>query len=240
MVGWFYEGGIKMLLKKCFIFSALVALSVHSPSFATQDAKKIAITPSSKNAAIIIKSANLSPPEGYSNAYQLNLEIFDPETKQTKGNFSGGYAKIVARNKYFMDGYFVTDLKPGTYVIWSFQTQNSWSLCYQNATYYFTINPGQVLYLGQFDAIKPLYELNNLAVIAGRTSSTGEEIQFFENVSEPIFLKPDEHELSAVRSVAKNLMMKTTVEPVAVELKPTQFETEKTISGKRYCSGYFQ
>ncbi len=217
------------------------ALLLCSPlARAEQRAAKIAITPQSENAAIIIKAPLLPVPPSHRTAYVLNFQVYDPESQQMKGSVMGGAFRILARPKLFADGYLVSDLKPGTYSILGFMRQDWWTLCYHAESLQFTVAPGEVLYLGAFDAEHAAAELGRQVTSSGRGSTRGTPIDFFDNVAPPVFQPINEAALAAAAAMVRTHMPLTTVSPKAVTFSPARFGTGNTLFGDRRCGGYFQ
>ena len=216
-----------------------VLLLAAAPVFA-QKATKIAITPQSERAAIILRSPAVQPPNAtYKTSYRLGLDLYDPLEQRIRSGPLSGSATIAARPDRYFNGFLFIDLKPGTYVVSTFNRQDFWTLCYQDDTVQFTVKPGEVLYLGYFDARVALAELSRKAVLSGQTSTRGKPVQFFDNVSAPPFLPITDEGLAAARVVAKAAMPRTTVEPTAAVLSPARFGTGSALIGGRMCTGYF-
>lgn len=208
---------------------------------AESEPAKIVITETSARGAIIIKAAELPAPPSYRTAYRLFIQHYDPAAQQvTSGGSFGGGAIIAARPKLFADGFLVADLPPGTYVVHSFTRQDFWTLCFQDASLQFTIRAGEVLYLGEFDAVGTLAEVTRQAITSGRTTSQGSPVDFFDNVPAPAFNPGDDAALAAAAAMAKRHMPGTTVAPTRVSFAPARFGTGSTLFGGRRCGGYFQ
>lgn len=227
-----------MRLKK--LIAVLLAAAVASaPASATQTAAKIAITPASRNGAIIIKTQNLVPPPTYKAAYRLTFMPYDA-AKQTMVSGLFNAFSLAAQPKTFVDGYLVSDLKPGTYVLTDFSRQDLWALCFHARSIQFTLKPGEVLYLGELNATKHLAELEYLAVSSGMTTLRGGRLaHFFDNVSPPALTPADEAGVAAVAEMMKAAMPATTVAPRAATITPARFGTGSDLFGtQRVCGGW--
>lgn len=215
-----------------------------APAVRAQDAAKtakIAITPDSTDAVIILKAEQVPNPPTYRTSYRLNLQTFDPEAQTMRGGPFGGSVTIAARPKAFVGDYMVLTVKPGTYAIRDFSRQDYWALCFHASSLQFTVRPGEVLYLGEFDAPGEVEELERIAVMSGQLSTRGEPVHFFEGVSTPSFAPVDEAGLAAAAEMVRKQMPKTTVAPKAAQFSAARFGTGSDLFGlKRVCGGYFQ
>ena len=209
------------------------------PAAAGQKAAKIAITPASPNAAVVIKAPALRTPPGYKSAYKINLESYDPVNRQMRGGPFAGTVTIAAQPQLFAGDYLVADLKPGTYVLRDFSRQDHWALCFNGNSVQFTVRPGEVLYLGSFDAQAQLGELQRQATMSGRLSTTGAPVHFFD-IAPPVLLPAGEADLAPVAAMMKAAMPGTTVAPRAAALTPARFGTGRDLFGlSRICGGYY-
>ena len=217
-----------------------VALAAAAP-VAAKEVADFAITPGSADALIIFKAPDIPRPPGYKTSWRMGVQAYDPaEQKLSAGPF-GGNETLAGRPKSFVDGYLVEMVKPGTYVFRDFSRQDYWSLCFNGDSLQFTVKPGEVLYLGEFDAVKHVVELERLTVSTGQvTTRSGNPVQFFDTVSPPAFAPVDEAQLAAVAAMMKSRMPKTTVEPKAASFKPARFGTGHDLFHiQRICGGYY-
>lgn len=219
---------------------AALLLAIPTSAFATKQVDKIAITPTSKKAAIIIKAKDLPVSDSYKTSFRILLRTFDAEKQTLRGGPLGGSVMLEAQSRLFTDGYLVADLEPGTYVFQSFSRQDSWILCFNDNSLHFTIKPGELLYLGEMNSEKHVRELETLAVSTGRTRTRkSEPINFFDNVSTPDLSPVSDAELVAVAAMVKAKMPNTTVAPQAAKFGPARFETASDPLGvARICGGY--
>ncbi|NNM75468.1 hypothetical protein HJG53_00905 [Sphingomonas sp. ID1715] len=208
---------------------------------AEQRAEKIAITPESKMAAIIFKSPQLPVPPTVQSAYRLHIAPYDPAEGVMKGLFGAGRS-IAAKPKLLYDGYYVSDVEPGTYVFGSLSRQDYWAVCFNGGSRQFTVRAGEVLYLGDFDARKHVTELERLAITSGRiTSRNSEAVHFFDTVAPPAFAPVSEDDLVAVAAMMKVRMPNTSVAPKAVTFADAKFGTGSDLFGlNRVCGGYYR
>jgi hypothetical protein len=218
----------------------LVAAAVAAPA-AAKDVADFAITPGSADALIVFRAPDIPRPPGYKTSWRMGVQAYDPaEQKLSAGPF-GGNETLAGRPKSFVDGYLVEMVKPGTYVFRDFSRQDFWSLCFNGNSLQFTIKPGEVLYLGEFDAARHVMELETLAVTTGRTTArNGQPVQFFDTVSPPAFAPVDEAGLAAAAAMVKARMPKTTVAPKAARFRPAKFGTGNDLFHiQRICGGYY-
>jgi hypothetical protein len=215
-------------------------LAMPTAALATKKVDKIAITPTSEKAAIIIKAKDIPISDSYKTSFRILLRSYDAEQQTLRGGPLGGSVMLEAQARLFTDGYLVADLKPGTYAFQSFSRQDSWILCFNENSLHFTVRPGEVLYLGEMNSEKHVRELERLAISTGRTRTRkSEPINFFDGVSTPDLSPVDDAELVAVAAMVKAKMPKTTVAPKATEFGPARFEPASDPLGvARICGGY--
>jgi hypothetical protein len=230
------------MTSKLSAFAALLTAATASVALAEQRAAKIAITSSSENAAIIFKAPDLPKPMGsYISAYKVGFKKYDAVGRALQGGPFAGTVLISARPSLFVQGYLVSDLKPGTYVITDLSRQDRWALCFYDNSLQFTVNAGQVLYLGDFDAAFHVLELERMAITSGRTSLRGGSLaHFFDKITPPRFKLGTADDLAAVAAMMKSAMPQTTVAPQLVQFQPARFGTGHDLFGTgRICGGYY-
>ena len=218
----------------------LVTLSV-APA-AARDPARIAITPESERAAIILKAELLPIPPTYRTSYRIGLQRYEPAEQRLMGGPYGGNYVFAARRNSFVDGYMVLEVEPGTYAFRDLSRQDYWALCFNDNSLQFTVRPGEIVYLGEIDARSHVAELERMAVMTGRTMvRSGNVAHFFDGVSPPAFKPVDEAGLAAVTAMVTARMPRTTVAPRAAEFTPARFGTGSDLFGlQRICGGYWQ
>lgn len=205
-----------------------------------QDAAKIAITPESPRAAIILKAADLPRAPTYRTSYRIHLQTYDPQVQTLRGGPFGGSITFAARPKAFVDGYLVVDVKPGTYAFRDFSRQDYWALCFNGGSRHFTVKPGELLYLGEMDVVRHAAELERTAMMTGQMSTSGKLVHFFDNVTPPILSPVGDAELAAVAAMVRARMPRTSVAPKAAQFGEARFGTGSDLFGlDRVCGGYF-
>lgn len=230
------------MLMKIRILPFAAALLLAAPA-AAKDVDDIAITPGSADALIVFKANHVPVPPGYKTAWRMPIQSYDPaEQKMRSGAPYGGIETLAGRPKSFVDGFLVERVKPGTYAFQSFSRQDFWALCFNGDSLHFTVKPGEILYLGEFDARSHVLELERLTVTTGRTTSRNNEpIHFFDTVSPPAFAPVDEAGLASAAAMVKARMPKTSVTPTAARFSKARFGTGKDLFGlRRICGGYYQ
>ncbi len=214
------------------------AMLVAAMPAIANDAAKIAVTATSKDALIVIKTPSLPPAPTYKTAYRLGLSVYDPENQAMKGGPWGGKATFQAQPKKFVEGYLMLTVKPGTWVYQDFSQQDFWSLCFQDASWQFDVKAGEVVYLGAFDAVAHARDLQLTAVLTGRTSTKGVE-HFFDNIAAPRLAPIGEGDLANVRAILAANAPKTTAPVRAAVYSPARFGTGSDLFGlSRICGGY--
>jgi hypothetical protein len=230
------------MIRKQYSLAAVLALTAASAAPAEQKAAKIAVTPGSDMAAIIFKAPDLPKPMGsYISSYKIGFKKYDAATQALQGGPFAGTVLVSARPSLFTQGYLVSDLKPGTYVVTDLSRQDLWALCFYDNSLQFTVKPGEVLYLGAFDAAFHVMELQVKAISSGRlTLRQGRIAHFFDNVTPPRFTPGTADDLPAVAAMMKATMPNTTVAPQLVQFQPARFGTGHDIFGTgRICGGYY-
>jgi hypothetical protein len=219
----------------------LLAMLAAVPA-APRETGQIAITPSSSNAAIILKAELLPIPPTYRTSYRIGLQSYDPAEQRMLGGPFGGHAMFAATRDAFVDGYLVLEVQPGTYAFRDLSRQDFWALCFNDGSLQFTVRPGQVLYLGEMDVRMHVTELERMTVMSGRTSTRNNSpVHFFDGVTPPALAPVDQAGLAAVSAMMRTRMPRTTVAPTAATFTPARFGTGSDLFGlRRICGGYYQ
>ncbi|UKK83745.1 hypothetical protein L7H23_14380 [Sphingopyxis sp. BSN-002] len=226
----------KIRMISAVLAAVMLAMPVVAPA---KDAARIAVTPASKEALLVIKAPALRPAPTFKTAYRLGLSVYDAENQSMKGGPWGGKAVFEAQPKKFVDGYLLLTVKPGTWVFQDFSQQDRWALCFQDGSRQFDVAAGEVVYLGEFDALAHAIELQRIAVMTLRTSTTGFE-HFFENVTPPRLTPAGEADLDAVRAMLTARSPGTTAPLRAASYTPARFGTGSDLFGlSRVCGGYY-
>lgn len=222
---------------------ALLGLALAAPTVAIagQKAESIAITPESERAVIIIKSQSIPPPPTMASGFHLTFAAYDPQEEALASGFFGGSYRLLAKPKLFYDGYLVSDIKPGTYIVQEFTRQDRWALCYNGESRVFTVKAGEALYLGEFDSIGSLRELETEVSKTMRFFSVGGALVHFFDVAPPLFKPIADGEIEKVQTFVKTRMPRTTAQVKAAAFSTGQFGTGSDLFGSnRVCGGYYK
>jgi hypothetical protein len=155
-------------------------------------------------------------------------------------SFTGGRYKLSA-GKTAVPKFIAKTIPSGTYVFYYFSKQLRWSVCFHAATSYFTIRPGQLLYLGEFDPKPHIAELTRNVLRFGDRRIRGEDYRdYFEDISPPHISPPDgsEASMAEARDFVASEMPKVKVAIQPVHYTPTKFGTGYTLLAKKTCGGY--
>ncbi|MFX4087139.1 hypothetical protein ACKU27_18770 [Sphingobium yanoikuyae] len=231
-----------MIGKWAAALGAVVALGgALSPHVANAKAPgQIILTPQSEEALVIIKTDWWQPAPSMHSAFKLLLSTYvDAEARLSSGPFSGT-ALFEAKQKNFLDGYLMVPVKPGRWVVRSYSQQDSWALCFNAASLQFEAKPGQVVYLGRFDALSHRQQLTRQAIASGNTSIRGcGFVDYFDLPQGPIFAPVDAPQIAAVQTMLARRVPGVSVPVQAVAFTPATFGTGSTLYGTRRCGGYF-
>jgi hypothetical protein len=223
------------------VIAAVTCLAAASQAWAGQKAEKIAITPDSDRAVIIIKSQSIPPPPTMASGFHLTFAPYDAQEEAIGGSILGGGFTLLAKPKLFYDGYLVIDIKPGTYIVQQFTRQDRWALCFNEGSRSFTVKPGEALYLGEFDSIGSLLALEGEVNKSFRFLSTGGALVHFFDVAPPQFRPIAEGEVEKVQAFVAARMPRTTAPVKAVGFGTGRFGTGSDLFGtNRVCGGYYK
>lgn len=217
--------------------AALVALLIATPALAAPKPSKIAITPDSTDAAVLVRAPRLPV------TYTLGISRFDPVAQNLlTGSFSGGWVNMEVAGGGPGQAYVLRRLKPGTYVLRDVSQQQYWAVCFGDATRQFSVGPGRLLYLGDFDGPTAIAELHaNVRANPGHgRAKQGTIHHYLDNVTPPRLTEPDAAALAEAAAWLKAESPATTVAPVVATLTPAKFGTGVTLIGQRACGGYFK
>lgn len=200
---------------------------------ATQGVDKIAVTPSSEKAAVMVRAPSLPT------TYSLGISAFDPENYALETNsFSGGWADLDIYGGRGGYDFYGKMIEPGTYVVRSVSQQHNWSTCFQNGTVMFSAEPGEIVYLGTFNGLKAVLELQSHAR-ANPYSMNNESFYYMDGISPPEFAVPDEAEVETLRAFIETNMPLSSAAATVATLTTTKFGTGTSLfGGQRVCGGY--
>ncbi len=196
----------------------------------------IALTSKSEEAVVLLQMLP-SPAD-----YKLHIVRYDPAAQQTDGLLSGG-GNISVSSGNAGPQFVVRTLTPGAYVFHSLSDRKWWTQCFNRETYYFNLQPGQLLYLGAFDPAPHLQELQgNVARNRDFVGSKNQFYHYMDNVFAPnLFMPSDKEEsLRAARAYVSAQMPKVSAPLQPAVYQKTSFGTGYSLLGQKRCGGYFK
>jgi hypothetical protein len=229
-------------LKKSALLAAVAILGSTLPcgTASAKPADRIILTPQSPGALIVLKTDWWQPAPSMMSAFKLIFSTYaDGDEKLTSNMFSGN-ALVEAKQKNFVEGYLIAAIKPGRWVIQSYSQQDKWALCFNASSLQFAVRPGEVVYLGKFNALFHRRQLTIEAVKSGRTSLSGYGFaDFFDLPNAPRFESIDEAQMTAVKAMLTHQAPGITAPVTPVTFSPASFGTGSTLFAERKCGGYF-
>lgn len=236
-------GGQKMTFSRRLALHIAVMImggNIAGGMAAAKAPDQVILTPQSPDALIVVKTDWWQPAPSMLSAFKLILSSYaDGDEKLTSGMFSGN-VMLEARQKKFVDGYLIASIKPGRWVVQSYSQQDKWALCFNAASLQFEVKPGEVLYLGRFDALFHRRQLTMQAVSTGRTSISGYGFaDFFDLTDGPQFEPVEEAGLAAAKAMLATRAPGVTAPVTTVTFAPATFGTGSTLFAERKCGGYF-
>jgi hypothetical protein len=197
----------------------------------------IALTSESQDAVILMQALPSPAP------YMLNLASYNPGAQQAQNGLWDAGSTIRMRSEANSGPDFIVQtVKPGAYVIHSFSKQGHWTLCFNRETYYFKVEPGQLVYLGAFDPKPHLQELQGHVARNGDFTARGSQVfHYLDNVWLPsLFIPSDKEEsLRLARKYVSVSMPKVTTPIQPVVYQKTSFRTGASLLGQKLCGGYY-
>jgi hypothetical protein len=225
--------------KRLAIILALCGTSVPATAPA-KSPDKLSLNPSSKTALVIIKADWWRPALNMRSAFKLALSAYDPAEKKLLGGPFAGGAVFEAQDKNFAEGHLIAEIKPGRWTFQSYSQQDLWALCFNAASYQFEVKGGEVVYLGQLDALRHRQELGEQVVRTGKIAINGYGFaDFFDLPDGPHLASIDDEQLDAVRDMLGRRARLVTAPVRAAEYSPASFGTGSTLLAQRRCGGYF-
>lgn len=202
--------------------------------------EQIILTPQSPAALIVLKTDWWQPAPSMLSAFKLVLSTYAEGDEKLTSNMFSGNALVEAKQKNFVEGYLIAAIKPGRWIIQSYSQQDKWALCFNGSSLQFEVKPGEVLYLGKFDALFHRRQLTIEAVESGRISISGYGFaDFFDLPNGPRFESIDESEMTAVKAMLTHRAPGITAPVNSVTFSPASFGTGSTLFAERKCGGYF-
>lgn len=215
------------------LFLAAGALLSAAPLAAKP--KPLAITPAGPDAAVILRVPRVEV------LYNIGIRSYDPvERRLAPGPMGPAWINVIIRPGEPRDAFVINKVKPGTYVFTDVMQQTRWATCFHKDSYQFSIKPGQILYLGEFDGVSALREVQRQAVARGHLAVSNYTFHnYFDDVPPPPLNPGDERSLAEAQSFFVAEHPRTTSRVTRAELSPAIFGTGRNpIGTKRMCSGW--
>jgi hypothetical protein len=223
-----------------FVLALTMTMVAAPGSTIAKEPSEQVLTAQSPTAMIVIKTEFWQPAPSMKSAFKLGLSVYDPVEGRLVGGPFGGGALIASQKKKFIDGYLIIPIKPGLWTFVNYQEQDLWALCFNAASLQFEVKAGEVIYLGEFDALGHSEQLREQVIRSGRTSIRGYGFaDYFDLPAGPAFKPVDETALADVRSMLARSAPQITAPVRAAQYSPAKFGTGSTLFGERRCGGYF-
>jgi hypothetical protein len=176
--------------------------------------------------------------------YHIRVVGYDPVTQQAQDALLNGWGeamRVDADKTATTPKFIVRRVTPGTYVYQSLSQQLTWAVCFHENTLSFTVKPGQVLFLGTFNAAPHLADLNkNVLVHKDFTSRDREPHHYFDGITPPQIILPGSKPeiLAKAKAFVLESMPNVRADVVPASYSKVKFGTGQTLYGKRICGGY--
>ncbi|BAV66217.1 hypothetical protein SCLO_1031770 [Sphingobium cloacae] len=211
---------------------------------APADAKapeRMSLSSQSPDAIVVLKTDWWRPAPNMQSAFKLTLSTYAAEDGKLTGNMLGGAVLVEAKQKNMVEGYLIVPIKAGRWIVQSYSQQDKWALCFNASSLQFEVGPGEVVYLGKFDALAHRRQLTAQAVGSGKTMISGYGFADFFDLSEgPRFEPVDDMQVDAVKEMLGRRAPGVTAPVKAVAFGPASFGTGSTLFAERKCGGYFK
>jgi hypothetical protein len=207
--------------------AALAACSKPDPT-------RISFGEHPNNAVILMRTG------GTGIGYWLKLAVYDDTSHSIATGLWNG-SQLFKVDPSPVPSYIALTVPPGTYAFQFIEQQNIWSLCFSNRSLAFTVNAGDAVFLGDFDARAHLKQLEELAIKHNEIKSfTGTMNDYFDpeilspqisapGPTTPDFLAAKQYEAAAMPSLRGRLQ--------PVRYRPANFGVGYLLTGQRICGG---
>jgi hypothetical protein len=228
------------IMDKAVMKTALLGIAVGGLLSATAvEAKKPqdeVLTEQSPTALIVMKADSWPPTYPMVSAYKLLVSGYDA----TEEKLSKGSTIFEAQPKKFFNGYLMARIKPGRWAFQSYSQQDLWALCFNASTLQFDVKAGEVVFLGDFDALAHREQLTLETAKSGKGVISGYGFaDFFDLTNPPLFKPVDTAQVDAVKVALQQYAPKVTAPVRAAQFSPARFGTGSTLFAERKCGGYF-
>lgn len=228
------------LVKGLLVASAVLGTAFLPHAASAKKPDKVELSAESPGAVVVIKTQWWKPAPSMQSAFKLTLSTYDPDEQKLLGKPFGGSTRIEAKRKNFVDDYLIVPIKPGRWVYQAYSQQDKWTLCFNAISRQFEVKPGEVVFLGEFDAGFHRDELTLKSTMSGQIFlSQYDFAAYFDLASGPKLGEIDALQLEAVRDMLRQNAPLVTAPVRAAEYSEAKFGTGSTLFGDRQCGGYF-
>jgi hypothetical protein len=218
------------------LVAAAIGLMTVAPMASAKNPEQMALAPESPTALVVLKTDFWTPAADMKSAYKLWMTGYDAEA----GKQAAGSAVFEAQKKKLFNGYLMAPIKPGRWVFQSYAQQDKWALCFNARSWQFEVKAGEVVYLGQFDALAHRKQLEEAAILSGKVAFSGYGFaDFFDLPDAPLFKPVDDKQVADLRDALAMFAPRVTAPVRAATFSPAAFGTGSTLFAERKCGGYF-
>jgi hypothetical protein len=211
-----------------------VLAGVAGCTVTSTDPTKVALPQGSNKAVVLIEA------DPTRIGYVLQVSRYDPSKRSLDSSQFEGRA-LFQVDPSATPTYLAATLDPGTYVFADLIQQGFWAVCFQDRTLGFTLQPGDVVFLGNFHPGLHLAQLEQLAV-QNRQTQTNTAVHYFDHIVPPQISRPTAN--SADFLMAKKYE-DTSMPALHGRLQPVTYTQANfgigyALTGDRICGGYFE
>jgi hypothetical protein len=222
-------------MNRLYAVCAGAALSILG-ACASPDPSKIAFPDTSGKALLLMKAGQAGVP------YVVQLAAFNEATQEMVANPFDGFEPFDIKDPQ-SPHYVAILVPPGSYVFQDLSQQQSWAVCFHDATKSFAVHAGEAVFLGDYHPTINLLQLSQLAHQSGQLLAHQSSVfHYFDHIVPPQvttpsttsadFLAAKQYEATSMPSLHGRL------QPVVYQ--PAKFGTGYTLFGDRVCGGYFK
>jgi len=188
--------------------AAVAALLISAPAWAGDQLRDYGIRPTSSDSVVFFKADRLPSAD-----YELMLQ-----QEGHRNIITGGPTISVSYRE--SSPYVGRRLKPGTYILTMVAQQKHWGTCFTD-TVSFSVGTGKVYYLGAFNSLPVLEELQQNALSRGKGRlSGGTNAIGWEHKVQPRFDLSSTADFEAARQWVTTTMPQTTTPAEALSTIP--------------------
>lgn len=202
--------------------------------------KTLALDASSEQSLIVFEAASADPTREIIRLPEFDLTVarYSPEEGRLLATSFGGWApvnsaEVDASGRYWLVGR----AEPGLYVISSLNHQSTWHACFNAGTRSFTVEPGQVLYVGRIDPVPALMTIES--TLPSVSMNSEHLFAMDQSISLTPAAKVADWQTS-VEAFVRKTYPNVTAPAEAAELGEATFNTGRDLFGvQRVCGGYY-